>query len=401
MKRSFKRLERVLQLEKKQGFENRAVVGGIRQFATYWVDKAREEAIDETDRALVEQVAEVLHEYGRMPGHDARATAVQSILDGLARREERLGDQLPPPPPKKSPPPPKQAAKKEPPAKKEKPAPQLPDDLPTTPDPIYELPAEQNVEGLQQPVTAVKGIGPKLAQRLTVFDIETIADLLQLYPRRYDDYSLMKPINRLQYGEQVTIIGTIWETRARRTRNNQVIVQSIISDGTGKIQATWFNQPWLTQNLPAGMQIVLSGKVDQYLGRPVFNSPEWEPLELEPLRTRRIVPVYPLTKGLKSYKMRNVMQTAVSDWAAHVPDPLPEDIRRRQKLYNLPQAVQQVHFPDTQEALHAARRRLAFDELFLLQLGMQARRQEWHSQPGIPLNIGPEQLAPFYNSLAL
>jgi ATP-dependent DNA helicase RecG len=399
MKRSFKRLERVLQLEKKQGFENRAVVGGIRQFATYWVDKAREEAIDETDRALVEQVAEVLHEYGRMPGHDARATAVQSILDGLARREERLGDQLPPPSPKKSPPPPKQAAKKEPPAKKEKPAPQLPDDLPTTPDPIYELPAEQNVEGLQQPVTAVKGIGPKLAQRLTVFDIETIADLLQLYPRRYDDYSLMKPINRLKYGEQVTIIGTIWETRARRTRNNQVIVQSIISDGTGKIQATWFNQPWLTQNLPAGMQIVLSGKVDQYLGRPVFNSPEWEPLELEPLRTRRIVPVYPLTKGLKSYKMRNVMQTAVSDWATHVPDPLPEDIRRRQKLYNLPQAVQQVHFPDTQEALHAARRRLAFDELFLLQLGMQARRQEWHSQPGIPLNIGPEQLAPFYNSL--
>jgi ATP-dependent DNA helicase RecG len=406
MKRSFKRLERVLELEKNQGFQNKAVVGGIRQFATYWVDKAREEAVDETDRALVEQVAEVLNEYARMPGHDARAKAVQSILDGLARREERLADQLPLPPlPKSPPPPPKPAAKKEPAppketkSKKEKAAPRPAEDLSTTPEPIYELPTEQNVEGLAQPVTAVKGIGPKLAQRLTVFNIETIEDLLQLYPRRYDDYSLMKPINRLQYGEQVTIIGTIWETRARRTRNNQVIVHSIISDGTGKIQATWFNQPWLAQNLPAGMQIVLSGKVDQYLGRPVFNSPEWEPLELEPLRTRRIVPVYPLTKGLKSYKMRDVMQTAVTQWAGHVPDPLPEAIRRRQELYSLPQAMQQIHFPVTQEALHHARRRLAFDELFLLQLGMQARRKEWRSQPGISLNVGPDQLAPFYNSL--
>ncbi|MFO7537770.1 MAG: ATP-dependent DNA helicase RecG [Chloroflexota bacterium] len=399
MKRSFKRLERVLELEKKQGFQNKAVVGGIRQFATYWVDKAREEAIDEVDRALVEQVAEVLNEYARMTGQETRAEAVQSLLDGLSSREERLGDQLPLPPEKKSPPPPKATVKKEPPSPTKEPSPPLPTELPSTPEPDYELPVEQNVAGLQQPVTAVKGIGPKLAQRLTVFNIETIENLLHLFPRRYDDYSLMKPINRLQYGEQVTIIGTIWETRARRTRNNQVLVQSIISDGTGKIQATWFNQSWLTQNLPAGMQIVLSGKVEQYLGRPVFNSPDWEPLELEPLRTRRIVPVYPLTKGLKSYKMRNVMQTAVSEWAAHVPDPLPLPIRQRQDLYSLPQAVQQIHFPDTQEALHHARHRLAFDELFLLQLGMQARRQEWHSQPGIPLNVGPDQLAPFYNSL--
>jgi hypothetical protein len=116
MKRSFKRLERVLELEKKQGFQNKAVVGGIRQFATYWVDKAREEAIDEVDRALVEQVAEVLNEYARMTGQETRAEAVQSLLDGLSSREERLGDQLPLPPEKKSPPPPKATVKKEPPS---------------------------------------------------------------------------------------------------------------------------------------------------------------------------------------------------------------------------------------------------------------------------------------------
>ncbi len=122
--------------------------------------------------------------------------------------------------------------------------------------------------------------------------------MLYLFPRRYDDYTLMKPISRLQYGEQVTIIGTIWQTKVRRTRTNQPITECIINDGTGSVQATWFNQSWLAEQLPAGMQIVLSGKTDMYLGRLVFNSPEWEPLEMEPLRTRRIVPVYPLTEGL-------------------------------------------------------------------------------------------------------
>ncbi|HID54268.1 MAG TPA: DNA helicase RecG, partial [Anaerolineae bacterium] len=145
----------------------------------------------------------------------------------------------------------------------------------------------------------------------------------------------MKPISKLEYGEQVTIIGTIWETRARRTRTNQIIVESVISDGTGSVKASWFNQRWLVGQLKAGMQIVISGKVEQFLGRPVFNNPEWEPLEIEPLRTRRIVPVYPLTKGLSSNKMRETMRTAVTQWAPRVPDPLPTALRQRLKLDNL------------------------------------------------------------------
>jgi ATP-dependent DNA helicase RecG len=108
-------------------------------------------------------------------------------------------------------------------------------------------------------------------------------DLLYLFPRRYDDYSLMKPINRLQYGETVTVIGTVWEVRARQARNHK-LVQAIISDGTAKIQATWFNQPWLTGKLKTGMQIVLSGTVEQYLGRQIFQNPDWEPVEMEPLK---------------------------------------------------------------------------------------------------------------------
>ena len=179
------------------------------------------------------------------------------------------------------------------------------------PDPAI----EPDPEGLAQPVTSVKKVGPKIAEKLQKLGVETVLDLLYLFPRRYDDYTLMKPINKLQYGEQVTIIGTVWQTKARRSRNNKVIVQSVISDGTGSVQATWFNQPWLVNKLSAGMQIVISGKVDEFLGRKVFNSPEWEPLDLDPLRTRRIVPVYPLTEGLGSHKLRDIMKTAVSYWA--------------------------------------------------------------------------------------
>jgi ATP-dependent DNA helicase RecG len=411
MGRAFKRLERVLNLEAQQGYQNKAVVGGIRQFATFWVGQAREEAQDEADRALVEQVAEVLMGYGRLPGKEARQKAIDSLNTSLAARRQRVGEpapaatkpQQPPRKPEQRQKPPQQQERpsqprQTPPPKKFKPAPVIKQE----PEPLevkLEPPAEPDPEGLAQPVTAVKGVGPKIAEKLNRLNAETVSDLLQVFPRRYDDYTLMKPIKDLVYGEQVTVIGTIWETRARRTRTNQIIVQSIISDGTANIQATWFNQKWLADKLKAGMQIVLSGKVDQYLGRLVFNSPEWEPLDMDPLRTRRIVPVYPLTEGLSAKKMRDVMKTAVNRWAHHIPDPLPEAIRKKLDFYFLSQAVAQVHFPGNHDSLHQARKRIIFDELFLLQLGMQGQRHKWQSHPGIPLPTDEAALAQFNASL--
>ncbi|MCP4360086.1 MAG: ATP-dependent DNA helicase RecG [Chloroflexi bacterium] len=388
MSRSFKRLQQVLDLEAKQGYKNKAVVGGIGQFATFWVGQAREEAVDEQDKALVEQVAEVLSGYGRLPGPEARAKAMQDLNTQLRHRADRVGEPTPPPTKKAAKPKPA-VAKPKPQKQKQKPPPPKPQPKIVDPDP----------EGLSQSVTALKGVGPKIGERLAKLGVTTIWDLLYIFPRRYDDYTLMKPINRLEYGEQVTIIGTVWEARSRRTRNNQVIVQAIISDGTGKVQATWFNQPWLTNQLKAGLQIVISGKVDQFLGRPIFNSPDWEPLELEPLKTRRIVPVYPLTKGLTSNKMREIMQTAVKEWSPRLPDPLPQPVRKRLKLNRLPVASQKTHFPDNQQQLHKARRRLAFDELFLLQLGMQGSRHEWQSQTGLKVSPDPAVMVRFRNAL--
>lgn len=418
MQRAFKRLERVLNLEVKQGYKNKAVVGGIRQFAAYWVEQAREVAVDEADRAFVEQAADLLMTYGRLPGTEAREKAVQTLLEGLHKRQQRVADLAPAAAPAVKPR--RESKESAPPAQAAPPtAPEaavgpeddeltaVAEETPATavePEPIppakpEEPTAEPDPMGLAQSVITLKGVGPSLRDQLGKLGVETIWHLLYLFPRRYDDYTLMKPIKQLRYGDQVTIIGTIWETRARRTRSNQVMVQSIISDGTGSIQATWFNQPWLSEKLKAGTQIVLSGRVDQYLGRPVMNGPEWEELEWEPLRTRRIVPVYPLTQGLNGNKLRDLVKTAVSAWAPRIPDPLPRSVRQSQNLYSLPQAIAQIHFPDSQATLHHARRRLIFDELFLLQLGMQGKRQSWQAHPGIPLQAPTAALQPFYDSL--
>ena len=406
----------MLELEKQQGYQNKAVVGGIRQFAVFWVSQANEEASDETDLALVEQVSQLLMDYNRLPGTEARARAIDTLFQGIQRRRERkpaesgaaAREQRPAPAPASKParkPAPSQSvrprAAEEPPAAEEIEA-GVADDEPAVAEPEidYDRPlVEPDPQGLSQAVTSLKGVGQKIAEKLNRLGAETIWQLLYLFPRRYDDFTLMKPISKLQYGEQVTIIGTIWQTKVRRARTNQPITECIVNDGTGSVQATWFNQPWLAEQLPAGMQIVLSGKVDLFLGRLVFNSPEWEPLEMEPLRTRRIVPVYPLTDGLAATKMRELMQRAVKEWAPRVPDPLPLEIRKRRRLYSLPQAIQQMHFPDSHESMSRARRRLAYDELFLLQLGVQRQRRDWQDHSGAPLTIDGEQFQVFMDSL--
>lgn len=388
-------------MEASQGFQNKAVVGGIRQFATFWVEQAREAAGSEADRALVEQIAEMLSEYGRLPGTEARAKSIETLQTKV---QQQLAKAKPatPPPAKQAPPPPSKPDKPAPQLQKTSPPPKYsppPPPKKKAPPPATEAPAEPDPALLQQSVTAVKGVGPKLAERLAKLGAETIDDLLHIYPHRYDDYTLMKPIKDLIYGETVTVIGTVWESRARRTRSNKVVVQATISDGTAKVQATWFNQPWLADQLKAGMPIVISGTVDQYLGRRVFNSPQWERLEMDPLRTRRIVPVYPLTQGLTIYKMRDIMKTAVSRFAPRMADPLPADIRQRHNLYMLHQAIKHTHFPENQEALHEARRRLVFDELFLLQLGMQGFRHERKQHAGITIPYNEVPVIQFANTL--
>jgi len=242
-------------------------------------------------------------------------------------------------------------------------------------------------------LTVLQGVGPRHAETLAKLGMTTLGDMLYYYPRRYDDYSQLKPIKDLFYSEQVTVIGTIQSMHTRQIRGGKAsIVEVILGDGTGALRLSYFNQPWLGNRFKTGDAISVSGKVDQYLGRLVMNSPDWESVEVDSLHTNRIVPVYSLTERINQKWLRNLMRQVVQYWAPAVVEPIPESVRNSARVMPLGEALMQVHFPDSQDKLKAARERLAFDEIFYLQMGVLRQRRDWQSADARRFTVSDEWL---------
>ena len=417
METALQKLAKVLELERQGGFKNRAVIGGIERYIPTWIEDARAQARGEGEKALVEQIGQLLLDYGQLPGPPARAKLIEPIQGRLQEAISMAAAEKPaarPPearraaPPATAPPdagppaaeaerlaerapeagragPPaeevEELAERVPEARRAAPPAERPDEEKA---PRAKVPATPP-EGLKASLSKMRGIGPKTAALLAKLGLETVEDLLTHYPRHYIDYRTLRPINRLTFGDQLTVIGTVWETSVHPTQGRRTIVRSIIGDGTATIQCTWFNQPWLADKLKTGVAVMISGKVDQYLGRLAFSSPEWELVEKEQLHTGRLVPIYALTSGLSGKMLRTHTKRAVDYWAPRIPDHLPGPIRKRQRLMRLEEALAQVHYPDSMNQAEEARRRLAFDELLALQLGLSRLRRQWQSEPGLPL----------------
>ncbi len=249
-------------------------------------------------------------------------------------------------------------------------------------------------------LTAVPGIGPKSAKTLKKLGLETLEDLLWHLPRRYDDYSQLKTINRLELGEEVTIIGTVEEISVRPVRGGKLkLVEATVSDGTGSIGVTWFNQTWIANRLKPGKAVVLSGGIDQYLGKLTMNGPEWEPLERKQIHTNRIVPVYPLTAGVTAKWLRRVINSVVQSHAERVPDPLPPALVTEAGLMPFGTAFHQVHFPDSWDQLKRAQHRLAFNEMLFLQLGVMRQKRGWQELKTEPIRVKDEWVDSFLAGL--
>ena len=253
---------------------------------------------------------------------------------------------------------------------------------------------------LDSPLTTVPGIGPKSAKTLKKLDLETLGDLLWHLPRRYDDYSELKTINRLELGEEVTIIGTVDEISVRPVRGGKLkLVEATVSDGTGSIGVTWFNQTWIATRLKPGKAVVLSGGIEQYLGKLTMSGPEWEPLERKQVHTNRIVPVYPLTSGVTAKWLRRVINSVVRSHADRVVDPLPPSLVSDVGLVPFGTAFHQVHFPDSWEQLEAAQHRLAFNEMLFLQLGVMRQKRGWQELETVPIQVEDEWMDRFLAGL--
>ena len=370
------KLTKILHLEAEKS-QDRAVLGGLARYADAWSADARN-AYGPELADWIGDVADRLRAYTNLTDVPARQEAIATLLEILRDA-----------PPVRSPQ--QQEANRPvaaPPAAAAR----------SRPSAVQPTRARSSA-GIDSPVTALQGIGPRQAQRLARLGIGTIRDMLYLFPRRHDDYSQLRPINRIDYGEQITIIARVEHASAHETRKGSTLFKAILSDGTGTIEATWFNQPYLADKIKRGQQIVLSGKVNEYLGRLCFTSPQWETLEDELLHTARLVPVYPLTRGIRPKWLRRLMKRTVDYWSKRLPDHLPASVRQEANLLDLETAVVQAHFPDSQELLERANHRMAFDELFLLQVGLLRQRHLWRTVPGKALPTDHTTLQAFLQRL--
>ena len=247
--------------------------------------------------------------------------------------------------------------------------------------------------GINAPVTVINRIGGQTAKLLDKLNLKTIKDLLHFYPRRYSDLSTLKPINRLNYGEELSVIAVVNSIEMRIAGNGKLrIIEAVVSDGTGYLRVIWFNQPWLLNNIPKGKQIILSGKIDMYRGRLTMNNPEVESVDREQLHTNRIVPFYPLTAGITQKSIRRIMFDTVNFWASRLQDYLPDEIRKEENLIDLSNAIANIHFPHNNNLLLNAKQRLSFDEILFLQLGVMSQKKKWEINQAEIFPIDDENL---------
>lgn len=383
-KPSLAKLHKFLTLEAQRGFDNGAVVGGLGRMLSPWEAEAR---VDGVPEEIIQAVVARLRDYDRL-SPKSRA----EVLQGLWRRIRRAFPEAPPleaRSPTSEPSPGERVAEstlggQKRPREAARPQPSRPalSGKKTSPRVREALPGGAPV-ALSAPVTVIPGIGPRRARRLERLGIRTLEDLFYHFPRRYDDYAQLKPIRQLRYGEQATVLGTVERVGVRELKGGKLkVVEAFIGDGSGVIRATWFNQPWIAEQLSPGKAVALAGRIDQYLGRLVLTNPEWEELDEDLLHTGRIVPVYPLTAQITQRWLRTLMAQVIPAWTPRVPDPLPPTVRQEAGLLDLSTALLQMHFPDSWEMLEAARTRLAFEEIFYLQLGVLQQKRRWQSRPG-------------------
>ncbi len=255
------------------------------------------------------------------------------------------------------------------------------------------------MRGLRSPVTSIKGIGKKMGETLSKLHIQAVEDMLFYLPRRYDDYTRLLPIARLQPEANTTVIGTVRGSHIRAGANGRKDFAFDLDDGSGQLGVICFGQQWLRNKIRDGHQLVLSGKVTAYRNRLQMSNPEWEPLESDNLRARGIVPVYGLTAGLNGRRFRTMMYDAVNFWAARLPDYIPEAVLERTELADLGWTLKNLHFPEGWDHLAHAQRRYVFDELLLMQLAILGNRREWQAVHAEPLPVDDDWTETFLSAV--
>ncbi|HML96374.1 MAG TPA: ATP-dependent DNA helicase RecG [Thermodesulfobacteriota bacterium] len=268
-----------------------------------------------------------------------------------------------------------------------------------------EAPEEERGDPFSTPVQFIKGVGPRIAALLEKRGIKTVGDALYYFPRRYEDRRIIKKISRVEPGRRETVMGEILAAGRVRTRR-RAIYQAVISDGSGTLTLVWFqfNEGYLRNAYKKGARVILTGDVTVgYGGELQIIHPRPEDIEVidegeeigeDNVHFGRIVPVYPLTEGIKQRRMRGIMKSVVDGYAHAVSLPVPLEISAGRGIADFGDALSRVHFPEGDDRVidlsraeevygSPPHRTLAYSEFFLMELGLALKKRDVAESEGI------------------
>lgn len=235
---------------------------------------------------------------------------------------------------------------------------------------------------LDTPIESLPATSPVTIHRFKTLAINTYSDLLNYFPFRYEDYSLITPIARIQEGEVVTVKGLIIQSKNEITKRGFRLQKITIQDESARLTLTWINQPYLIHILKEGMTIFVAGEVVRFAGKITLQPNEWELAKDETIHTNRIVPVYSEIRGLSSKTIREKMFHIITHLknTSEPVDHLPTEVLKFNTISSQHEAYMGVHFPRSKAHLIESRRRLSFDELLGLHMYSQMVRREWQKK---------------------
>jgi ATP-dependent DNA helicase RecG len=253
---------------------------------------------------------------------------------------------------------------------------------------------------LRVPVTGVRAVSPRHARLLAEsrFGIRSVQELLQHYPRRHLDFSDTKSIHRARVGDEITVIGEVRKVQTPPRSRPRIPVKVAVNDGTSHLWLVFFNQPWRARQLKVGTMIAAKGKISVFRGARQMSSPLVDVIS-DPGEAVKIVPLYPATAEVHTALLRRAIRSALDQFSPLV-DPLPKSLLERYELIDRTRALAEYHFPSEMGQKFVARKRLVFDELFTLQLGLAFRKHRIEAETiGITHKVEAELAGKFVESL--
>jgi len=262
-------------------------------------------------------------------------------------------------------------------------------------NPIYDLES-----ALSNPVIKIPGIGKYRAESLAKLGIQTIKDLIYYFPRKYEDFSNLVSIDKLKFGEKVSIAAEVKGVHSRKFNNGkQHITEIILTDNSGNLRVTFFNQPFLEKNIKTGDKIMVSGRVEMYSGRYVLNNPEWIELDNSWISLNRLYPYYSLTKNITQKWLRKIIADQINLWIPKISDFFSTEFLEKANIIDLQTALKNIHFPSSSEMMQKSEIRFSFQDTFFLHLIMLQQKKSWQGTKAKIIRFDEALLTSIKNNL--